>query len=714
MVQRLILAAVLMAGLVPAFAQSPTPVPALPDVERRTSYTITNSTCACSLGSNLQLYGDGTDYQNWVEVWLNGTQLQYNDPVFGWAITSPSGPIGNLARPITNAVLTFNNPQTGTVQIVGARRPRRVSQFSENAGVSARNLNQVFTDIVAMLREAWDKINDVTGRVIMAPPGETMTPLPPAADRANLLLCFDSVGNPAPCANTSSGTIIAGNGISVTGENPTTIASDIQGSGAIVVSGTKPLTISCPTCTAAVGGSGLIPSRAAATALNLSTYNVIVTGGYSQPGDGGGATFKNVGSAAFLDSFVPTGTGGGTITNQGTACTNGTYLGVSPTGGNGSGLQGIAVVSSGILASFTVTGTGGNGYDVNDVLTLPSGSVPCTTQPTWKVTSVSTPTGSFTDSVGTHFQIIADQGNYNNIKQFGAACNWTKAAGDSGSTDDTTDVQNALNFAGALRLPTVDAGGTAGETIILPACASLVSSLQVPFGVTLRGQGRYSSLLKEADALSASSPFITLCDPTTHLACFGTRLEKLQLFPGSGSANSNVFMVYSNNIQQMDALSEVDIFPGPRGCIQWDTGFGGAAFVGISQVECTLNGASANPGIGLSYGAAVQTIRDSVVESVGFTGNAIIMANTGGVVVIDGLHTEGITNPIFFNVTSGGITVHIENVTGGSGCNNLITRQSGSFADVIKAGSLQPILCSATINNAGSITTGVVTADVVF
>jgi hypothetical protein len=115
-------------------------------------------------------------------------------------------------------------------------------------------------------------------------------------------------------------------------------------------------------------------------------------------------------------------------------------------------------------------------------------------------------------------------------------------------------------------------------------------------------------------------------------------------------------MVYSNNIQQMDALSEVDIFPGPGGCIQWDTGYGGAASVGISQVECTLNAASTNPGIGLGYGAAVQTIRDSVVESVGFTGNAIIMSTTGGVVVIDGFHTEGITNPIFFNVTSGGIT----------------------------------------------------------
>jgi hypothetical protein len=50
---------------------------------------------------------------------------------------SPSGGIANLARPITNAVLTFNRPQTGTVQIVGARRPRRASQVSQGGGVSA-------------------------------------------------------------------------------------------------------------------------------------------------------------------------------------------------------------------------------------------------------------------------------------------------------------------------------------------------------------------------------------------------------------------------------------------------------------------------------------------------------------------------------------------------------------------------------------------------
>lgn len=138
---------------------------------------------------------------------------------------------------MTDAVLTFNLQQTGTVQIVGARRPRRVSQFNENAGVPARNLNQVITDIIAMLRETWDKINDVTGRTVRAPPGETLNTLPPAASRANMGVCFDSNGNLAPCVGSSAGSFAPGTGITFTGTNPTTISAVPQPAGTVFGAG---------------------------------------------------------------------------------------------------------------------------------------------------------------------------------------------------------------------------------------------------------------------------------------------------------------------------------------------------------------------------------------------------------------------------------------------------------------------------------------------
>ena len=192
MMRRALLALGFLASLAPAFAQAPPPVPALPDSERRTSYSVTGTTCACSVG--FALYGDSTDYQSWVEVYLNGALVNYNDPTFGWTITSPTGPLATIPRPVTDAVLTFNSVQTGTVQIVGARRPRRTILFQENRGVAARDLNQGLNDIYAMTRETWDKINDVTGRALISQPGNTLGLLPTPAACANEYLAFDSSG----------------------------------------------------------------------------------------------------------------------------------------------------------------------------------------------------------------------------------------------------------------------------------------------------------------------------------------------------------------------------------------------------------------------------------------------------------------------------------------------------------------------------------------
>lgn len=218
LIKRAILALALAAGIAPALAQVPPPVPALPDTERRTTYSISASTCACAV--NFALYGDSTDVVNWLEVFLNGVLIPQSG---GWTISSSTGPIATIPRPITDAVLTFTLPQTGTVQIVGARRPRRTTQFQESLPVPTRNFNQTFSDIIATQRELWDKTNDITGRGIFAPPGETLKLLPALASRQNMGACFDSSGNLQPCVAVA-GSFIAGSGITFTGTNPTTIS----------------------------------------------------------------------------------------------------------------------------------------------------------------------------------------------------------------------------------------------------------------------------------------------------------------------------------------------------------------------------------------------------------------------------------------------------------------------------------------------------------
>ena len=159
-----------------------------------------------------------------------------------WNLTSPSGSIATLARPITNAVLTFTTPVTGTVQIVGAQRPRRLSEFSESRGVAARDLNQVLNGIEVQLREMWDR----QFRTVQAPPGETLNVLPVQASRANMGACFDTNGNLAPCI-AGAGSFIAGSGIGFAGTNPTTISytGDTYAAGfGINFSGTNPTVIS--------------------------------------------------------------------------------------------------------------------------------------------------------------------------------------------------------------------------------------------------------------------------------------------------------------------------------------------------------------------------------------------------------------------------------------------------------------------------------------
>lgn len=163
---------------------TPPPVPALPDTERRTQYSVSGSTGP--LNVNFAIYGDDGDPGNWLQVYVNGALVSPSN----WTLTSPSGTLSTLARPITDAVITFALAQTGTVQIVGARRPRRASQFTENRGVAARDLNQVVTDIIAQGREVWDSLS----RVIRGVPGDNFPVLPAASVRANTLLGFDISG----------------------------------------------------------------------------------------------------------------------------------------------------------------------------------------------------------------------------------------------------------------------------------------------------------------------------------------------------------------------------------------------------------------------------------------------------------------------------------------------------------------------------------------
>jgi hypothetical protein len=165
------------------------PVPALPDTERYAEYSITEATGPYSVG--FALYMDGDDYENWIEVRLDGEILT---PETDYTLESPSGPLALLQRPITDGRIVLAEEMTGVLQIFGAARPRRLLQLAENQGVTAADFNRIVTSIVAMQREAWDRFFEQALRV---PPGEvTDMEYPSAANRANSVAGFDGDGFP--------------------------------------------------------------------------------------------------------------------------------------------------------------------------------------------------------------------------------------------------------------------------------------------------------------------------------------------------------------------------------------------------------------------------------------------------------------------------------------------------------------------------------------
>jgi hypothetical protein len=258
----LFLFAALIGPIAPAFAAAPPAVPSLPDTERRTAYSITGTTCICAV--NFAIYGDSTDVDEWIQVWVGGVRYLSTDATFGWSLSSATGPLATIPRPITDAVLTFNNVQTGTVQIVGARRPRRTSQFLENRGVAARDLNQALTDIISENRELWDKTSDLSGRGLFFAPGNTTGPMPSPSACANGILGFDATGLNPKC------TVGAGTG-TVTGPASSTVGHVAlwnNNGGTLLSDGSPTITINGTGCT--LGGSC---SVAGALTVGVSTIS---------------------------------------------------------------------------------------------------------------------------------------------------------------------------------------------------------------------------------------------------------------------------------------------------------------------------------------------------------------------------------------------------------------------------------------------------------
>jgi hypothetical protein len=305
-VKRLALTLAFLLGSV-AFAQVPPAVPALPDTSRISAYTLAGTTCACSVGFGIYADNASTDIDNWVQVWISSaagataTRYLSTDPVFGWAITSPTGSLALIPRPITDAVLTFNSLQTGYVVILGAARPRRNNEFVENRGVPARDHNQVLNTVFAELRETWDKLNGA----IIGQPGEVLARLPSASTRALQNLIFDANGNPTVSSNI--GNTFAN--VTVTGSFTATglvTNADLVNAATTVNGQTCTLGSTC-TVAAAVStltGAGTGVDTALANAVNAAGGMVLYSGALGTPTSGVGTNLTGLNASNLSSGTV--------------------------------------------------------------------------------------------------------------------------------------------------------------------------------------------------------------------------------------------------------------------------------------------------------------------------------------------------------------------------------------------------------------------------
>lgn len=465
----------------------------------------------------------------------------------------------------------------------------------------------------------------------------------------------------------------------------------------------------------------VLPSRASAAGQNLSALSAIRTLGYATPGDGGGAVFKNISSSPFTDSFV----NGLSILSTGSGCANGTYYVWSFNGGTGNGATALITIAGNILTSVTATGSSigvGNGYTAGDVLTpqtgtsqQPGGSaLSCGVYPTVGVTSVSAPVCSFTDSSGTRWQMV--QEGALDVRQCGAKVDCpplsTGGCTTASATDDFTAIQAALNFGARPLGLIVGNGGLNGTEVQSPSGWSYVSApLVVPQGVKWRGRGQWSTGIQWGTAVSAASHLITMCDSQSQLACFGSMIEGLSL-NGAGSGNAGTAVFFSNNIQQADFLRNVIIVGGNRGCILLTNGYGGAAYIGMVDIEAGANNLN-NPCISVSYSSAIVKMVGMVIEVPGSLAQTAI-AVTGGHLNLQSFHTEGYQTGVFLNIAPGAGMGQLMNLTGGGGCTSLVVRQGGSAANVHVIGRAYRGGCTNALNNAGALTAVDIVADTVF
>jgi hypothetical protein len=176
----------------------------------------------------------------------------------------------------------------------------------------------------------------------------------------------------------------------------------------------------------------------------------------------------------------------------------------------------------------------------------------------------------------------------------------------------------------------------------------------------------------------SQTQFISLCDPNWQFACFDSIIAHMQIngLGGPSPGGNSVFMVYTNNDQDHGGLYDVTLLGGPRGCVWFTKGFGGASTIYLEKIECTS--ASILPQINIGDGGTPSNnYGTTIVMMNGFSlggpsGGSVFQTGPGidihgGVVNLQNVHCEEMPVCVEVANTISGLIGWIQNINGGSG-----------------------------------------------
>ena len=262
--------------------------------------------------------------------------------------------------------------------------------------------------------------------------------------------------------------------------------------------------------------------------------------------------------------------------------------------------------------------------------------------------------------------------------------------------DDTARLNSAMAYvASPIVHSSVHFCRERGGELRLPRGFTYVEGeIWAPAGVYLVGSGTQSSgIVGNWPNSVMMGVWIGSKDQTASFSCGLRNLTVKDVQPRAEVAR-NACVVYTESAQHTGGVKDVIIYSGGRRCFWAQTGYGGASYLTVDNLETANFGASglpegvqANPQVVLNYSTALIEARNLVCQGSSeaeYAGGptAIGCVIVSGFVTLRNFHTEHVYTGVDIVMSSAYAHAKVENATGSAGVDTVCRIHSGSASNI--------------------------------